>query len=54
MDIKVVLTIHTQDSFTSNFPDVSIEVDSIISVIPENPIEEEILGRVTSIMWEYV
>lgn len=51
--VRVTLIIQTDLEFPSTYPEVSIEVDTVVSIIPEGT-EEDILGRVRAIRYERV
>lgn len=51
---RVTLTIQTDDLMPGAWPDVLIETLCAVSIIPDAPEEEEIIGRVVGIRYERV
>ena len=52
MEFRIILTVQTDDIDQAGWPDESIEVGAVISVLTEA--EGEILGRVVGIRYERV
>lgn len=51
---RVTLTIQTDDLMPGAWPDVSIEVQTAVSILPECQEDEEIVGRVVGIRYERI